>query len=142
APGGAVPGAPVVLRPPRRRQRAGAVRGGPPPAPRHGVPGPPGAGRRRGGTGMRVERLDASPVSPAAVRALLATLGVPDALAGAGVRLDALVAAAGEPALALLVLHLEAALPEPFPVDLLHQVTTLGDLLGFAEVKYSRTFEA
>ena len=91
---------------------------------------------------MRVERLDASPVSPAAVRALLATLGVPDALAEPGVRLADLVAAAGEPVLALLVLHLEAALPEPFPVDLLAQVTTLGELLAFAEVKYSRALDA
>ena len=90
---------------------------------------------------MRVERLDASPVSPAAVRALLATLGVVDALGQPDVRLDDLVAAAGEPALTLLVLHLEAALPEPFPVDLLAQVTTLGELLAFAAVKYSRALE-
>jgi len=91
---------------------------------------------------MRVERLDASPVSPAAVRALLVTLGVPDGLTHPRARLDDIAAAAGEPALALLVLHLEAALPEPFPADLLAQITTLGGLLACAETTYARALDA
>ncbi len=79
-----------------------------------------------------------SPVSLAAARQVLAPLGVPEAAVGEDVLVADFVRAAGEPALALLILHLEDLLPEPFPSDLLDQVTTVGDLLAFAEVKYSR----
>jgi hypothetical protein len=72
------------------------------------------------------------------LRAVLGELGVPPATVHHDVTLDAFTADAGELALAALILHLEADLPEPFPTDLLDQIDTLGDLLAFADVKRSR----
>jgi hypothetical protein len=54
------------------------------------------------------------------------------------VPLERLIQRIGEPALLAIILHLEQALPEPFPEALLEQVGTLRDLLGFHETKRSR----
>lgn len=78
------------------------------------------------------------PFGIARLRTALRDLGVPAELVRPDVALDRIAAEAGEPALVVLLLHVESWLPEPFPVALLEQVDTLGELLAFAEVKATR----
>lgn len=68
----------------------------------------------------------------------LAGLGVDRRLVQPDVTIGSFVAAAGEPALTLLIMCLEETLSDPLPNDLIAQMDTLGELVEFVQVIQSR----